>query len=115
MPASTAHITFANDVQFRVRLMCGIAGAVSFVPDALQRVETMTTCLRHRGPDGRATWSSPNGRIALGHGRLAIIDLTTGEQPMASESGCVITYNGEIYNYLELRNELGAASFRTES
>src|SRR5688572_13138894 len=94
--------------------MCGIAGVVGLGPDALQRVRTMTACIQHRGPDGHAVWSSDDGRTALGHARLAIIDLTTGDQPMGGAGGVVISYNGEIYNYLELRDELGAG-FRTSS
>ena len=94
--------------------MCGIAGVVGLGPDALQRVRTMSACIQHRGPDGHALWVSEDGRTALGHARLAIIDLTTGNQPMAGIGGVVISYNGEIYNYLELRDELGAG-FRTSS
>ena len=55
--------------------MCGIVGIVGARPDALQRVRTMTASLRHRGPDGHATWASADGTVALGHARLAIIDL----------------------------------------
>ncbi len=70
----------------------------------------------HRGPDGEGTWVSPDGRIGLAHVRLSIIDLSeAAAQPMISESGNVITYNGEIYNYVELRHELGAENFRTTS
>lgn len=95
--------------------MCGIVGVLGSQPDGLQRVRTMTACLRHRGPDGHATWASADGTVALGHARLAIIDLTTGDQPMAGGGGVVISYNGEIYNYLELRDELGRDSFHTTS
>ena len=68
----------------------------------------------HRGPDGEGLWISPSSKVGLAHVRLSIIDLVTGAQPMASESGAVITYNGEIYNYLELRNEIGG-EFQTTS
>jgi len=95
--------------------MCGIAGAVVPGQDALQRVREMTATLQHRGPDGHATWASPDGRTAFGHARLAIIDLSLGNQPMTGADGCVIVQNGEIYNYLELRDELGRESFRTTS
>lgn len=97
--------------------MCGIAGVVGPLSRAaaLSRAERMTQRLEHRGPDGHATWAAASGNAAFGHARLAIIDLTTGDQPMAAESGCVVTYNGEIYNYLELRGELGGASFRSGS
>ena len=68
----------------------------------------MTARLRHRGPDADGSWCDRDAGIALGHRRLAIVDLTdAGRQPMTSRSGrFVITFNGEIYNYLSLRQEL---------
>ena len=68
----------------------------------------MTTRLRHRGPDADGCWSDRDAGIALGHRRLAIVDLTdAGRQPMSSASGrFVVTFNGEIYNYRSLRQEL---------
>ena len=92
--------------------MCGLAG--SFFreprdPDAsLQEVRRMIQALKHRGPDGQGYWGADQGRVFLGHCRLAIIDLSpTGQQPMVSGDGrYVICFNGEIYNYLELRQEL---------
>ena len=100
--------------------MCGIAGLISrvslFAPsscaDALQ---PMLDAISHRGPDGNERWS--NGHLFMGHRRLSIIDLTGGTQPMLGDSGCVITYNGEIYNYIELRDELIAKGerFKTQS
>lgn len=95
--------------------MCGIVGIVGSSSDAPERVRAMTSRIAHRGPDGHATWVSADGRIGLGHARLAIIDLTTGDQPMTGAGGAVISYNGEIYNYLELRDELGRDTFRTDS
>ena len=72
--------------------------------------------IRHRGPDGQGVWVSPDGSVGFGHARLAIIDLATGDQPMHSPDGrYTIIYNGEVYNYLELREELGADTFRTTS
>jgi len=75
--------------------------------------------LQRRGPDGEGVWVAPNGNIALGHRRLAIIDLSpTGAQPMQSPDGrYVITFNGEIYNYRTLRDELQTEgyTFRSES
>lgn len=88
--------------------MCGIAGILHqdrtrrVDPDTLRR---MTRVLTHRGPDGEGYYE--NGNIGLGHRRLAIIDLATGSQPMYSQDGnIVVVFNGEIYNYLELRKEL---------
>src|SRR2546425_9279473 len=98
--------------------MCGIAGIVDVtghpVPGGLLRA--MTGVQAHRGPDGDGFVC--RGAYGLGHRRLAIIDLVTGEQPMASDDGSVqIVFNGEIYNFRELRRELEArgARFRTAS
>jgi asparagine synthase (glutamine-hydrolysing) len=99
--------------------MCGIAGFVHNAPSrradeaALRR---MTDVVAYRGPDGEGFHVS--GNLALGHRRLSIIDLGTGAQPMSSEDGNVtISFNGEIYNYVELRDELRALGhrFRTDS
>lgn len=98
--------------------MCGISGFFHLEPNRLdgpRRLSAMRAAIHHRGPDGNADWLSQDARVGLAHVRLAIIDVATGAQPMASESGCVITYNGEIYNYIELRNELGEDLFRTQS
>ena len=101
--------------------MCGIAGIVSFRgrPVELGQISRLLDLMAHRGPDGARTWFNAERSVALGHRRLAIIDPgTNGNQPMASADGrYVITYNGEIYNFLELRRELEAqgAAFRTES
>jgi asparagine synthase (glutamine-hydrolysing) len=101
--------------------MCGIAGAATLRAGArasAERVSRMTDALAHRGPDAFGYWTSPSGRALLGHRRLSIIDLSTGQQPMISVDGRrAITFNGEIYNYVELRQELVAAgeTFRTES
>jgi asparagine synthase (glutamine-hydrolysing) len=76
----------------------------------------MLNTIRHRGPDGEGTYLS--GQIGLGHRRLSIIDLSTGQQPLANEDGTVwIVFNGEIYNYQDLRPELMAHGhrFRTRS
>ena len=101
--------------------MCGIAGAVAIAPDARPdraRVEAMSRRIAHRGPDGEGTWVAPSGRAILAHRRLAIIDLVTGDQPMISADGSVgLVFNGEIYNYQELRAGFApdAAPFRTDS
>jgi asparagine synthase (glutamine-hydrolysing) len=88
--------------------MCGIAGIVDMSGGAIERLqhrlEVMAELIAHRGPDGQGTWTSPSGEAGLAHRRLAIIDLSeTGRQPMTAPSGTVVTYNGEIYNYLELK------------
>src|SRR5262245_10146377 len=88
--------------------MCGICGIFGTARAPAERraiVERMSSLLAHRGPDGNGVHDSPHG--TLGHRRLAIIDLDTGQQPMVSSDGrFVIVLNGEIYNYLELRSEL---------
>lgn len=92
--------------------MCGIAGflgsSASCRDDSRAVLKRMTEGLRHRGPDADGHWQSEDGRVNLGHRRLSIIDLTpTGAQPMATRDGrYTITYNGEIYNFRELRAEL---------
>lgn len=96
--------------------MCGIAGlfGAGWTHDQL---EAMVDYQRHRGPDGRGTFYDGNG-AALGHNRLSIIDLSQGgAQPMASGDGrLIISFNGEIYNYLELRAELSSGyAFRSRS
>ncbi|WP_406700177.1 asparagine synthase (glutamine-hydrolyzing) [Singulisphaera sp. Ch08] len=97
--------------------MCGIAGVFGQAvgPSPL---EVMVGCQRHRGPDAFGMWTSPSGLAALGHRRLSILDLSdAGRQPMASDdSRYQITFNGEIYNYIELRNALGGMElFRTRT
>ncbi len=101
--------------------MCGISGAISLASStgpSVDAVAHLTDRLAHRGPDGTGTWRAPSGRAVLGHRRLSVIDLALGQQPMVSEDGsCGLVFNGEIYNYLELRKELEAAGerFRTAS
>ncbi len=101
--------------------MCGIAGAISLshepVPGLDNALHVMSQLIAHRGPDGSGYWRSADARCGFAHRRLAIIDLSpSGHQPMAAQSGSVITYNGEVYNYVELRKELSAGwSFRTFS
>lgn len=99
--------------------MCGIAGL--YYPSTPKpvdpaRIRVMTDAQAHRGPDGSGIWTAPG--VGLGHRRLSIIDLPGGAQPMASDNGqLAIVFNGEIYNYKELRTELiqMGARFRTES
>ncbi len=101
--------------------MCGIAGIVSIAGASAEPadIQRLTDLLAHRGPDGAGHWYSPEGNVALGHRRLAIIDPGPGgHQPMMSADGRhVIVFNGEIYNFLELRRELESlgATFRTQS
>jgi asparagine synthase (glutamine-hydrolysing) len=101
--------------------MCGIAGIVNFRGKSVgsEQISRLLDLMAHRGPDGARTWFNAERSVALGHRRLAIIDPgASGNQPMVSADGrYVITYNGEIYNFLELRRELEAqgAVFRTES
>lgn len=89
--------------------MCGIAGVLR-APDAAAVVGRMSATLVHRGPDASGLWVDQEGRIALAHRRLAIIDLSErGAQPMRTADGrYTLVYNGEIYNYRELRAELTA-------
>src|SRR5579863_225410 len=101
--------------------MCGIAGFlllrssnhVSF--DPTRRLRTMISTLGHRGPDDEGLWS--DGVCGLAHARLAIIDLSPGgHQPMADESGRIwVSYNGEIYNFKDLRGELIGLGYRFRS
>jgi asparagine synthase (glutamine-hydrolysing) len=94
--------------------MCGLAGEIRLDGSRadLDVVATMTGCLVHRGPDGDGLWGE--GRVALGHRRLSIIDLSeAGSQPMvAADLGLTIVFNGCIYNYPQLREELGAKGYR---
>lgn len=101
--------------------MCGIAGIVDLKGEGLPRLKSrlavMNRLIAHRGPDGAGVWTAPDGKVGLAHRRLSIIDLTEhGAQPMAAENGTVISYNGEIYNYVELREQLASGwSFRSHS
>jgi asparagine synthase (glutamine-hydrolysing) len=98
--------------------MCGIAGILQRDPsEGVDRraVAAMMTSLTHRGPDDQGAYF--DGPVGLGHRRLSIIDLHSGQQPMCNEDGSLwIVFNGEIYNYLELRRELNRHhTFRTQS
>jgi asparagine synthase (glutamine-hydrolysing) len=96
--------------------MCGICGSYYFDGRPIDRgvLESMSDILRHRGPDDRGTFIGEG--IGLGHRRLSIIDLSTGQQPLSNEDGSVwIVLNGEIYNYLELNKSLTGHIFRTRS
>lgn len=98
--------------------MCGIAGIASFrtTPDS-DLVPRMRDTLTHRGPDDAGLWCSPDGAVVLGHRRLSIIDLSpAGHQPMADASGgCQLVFNGEIYNFQEVRELLAARGHQFRS
>jgi asparagine synthetase B (glutamine-hydrolysing) len=91
--------------------MCGIAGWLDFkprFPERVQIVEAMTKVLAHRGPNAQGIWFDQS--IALGHRRLSIIDIERGTQPMEATNGvgdhAVVSFNGQIFNFKELRSEL---------
>jgi asparagine synthase (glutamine-hydrolysing) len=87
--------------------MCGISGIVNRMDQPVEQVEIqqMTDLIAHRGPDGSGFWHGPN--FAFGHRRLSIIDLSdNGHQPMSYGEELIITYNGEVYNYVEIREKL---------
>jgi asparagine synthase (glutamine-hydrolysing) len=99
--------------------MCGIIAA--FDPNggsSLAAIQRGLHVLHHRGPDAACTWQSPGGHASLGHARLSIIDLTTGDQPLANEDGSIhVVVNGEFYDFEEIRKELESRGhwFRTRS
>ena len=97
--------------------MCGIAGILSSAGGASAKTVTaMTRAIAYRGPDDEGVWVDRNAGVAFGHRRLAIIDVSpAGHQPMHSPAGrYVITFNGEIYNYEDLRRDLIAAGVQVE-
>jgi len=99
--------------------MCGIAGRFNFSPTQpidRGRLRAMTTALAHRGPDADGYYVGDG--IGLGHRRLSIIDLSTGDQPLSNEDGTIWTvFNGEIYNFADVRKELESYGhvFRTNT
>ncbi len=100
--------------------MCGISGILNiklnnYNNDINKHINVMNYLQRHRGPDGNGIWNHDNNFIGLGHVRLSIIDLSTGQQPMSSKNGNVITYNGEIYNYLEIRKILQGKGYHFDT
>jgi asparagine synthase (glutamine-hydrolysing) len=100
--------------------MCGIAGIIQSNPSLYtkEQLQKMTDALAHRGPDGEGHWQNESGHVMLGHRRLSVIDLSAaGHQPMGYDTVPVardnnhtsrysIVHNGEIYNYIELREIL---------
>src|SRR5262245_45007626 len=117
LPCAQPHFAEAH------RFMCGIAGGV--LPDSAfdlasaEPLRRMSQHMRARCPDGSGLWIARSGRAALAHRRLSIIDLSDrAAQPMVADDGrLAITFNGEIYNHVELRAELEAKgrSFETSS
>src|SRR5689334_10314707 len=101
--------------------MCGLAAILSLtgkpIQDLAASLRAINALLAHRGPDGVGVWSASDKRVGLAHRRLAIIDLTEAAgQPMLAANGTVISYNGEIYNYRELRADLAEQwQFQTHS
>jgi asparagine synthase (glutamine-hydrolysing) len=96
--------------------VCGIAGVLGGPKVDVDLIARMTRTLAHRGPDDEGIWIDTEAGIGLGHRRLSIIDLSAaGHQPMHSPAGrFVLTFNGEIYNYADLRGQLEAAGHRVE-
>ncbi|MCG3771584.1 MAG: Asparagine synthetase [glutamine-hydrolyzing] 1 [Nitrosomonadaceae bacterium] len=99
--------------------MCSISGILNLslekIPNLRRALEVTNQLQRHRGPDGEGVWTHQHGLVGFAHRRLSIIDLETGQQPMTDGHGNWITYNGELYNYVELRDELGPSLFSTQS
>lgn len=100
--------------------MCGIAGTININPKkiSLQQLKVMTDCIAHRGPDGEGFWISDDNKAGFGHRRLRIIDLSNAAaQPMHYMQRYTIIFNGEIYNYIELKNDLikKGYTFKTSS
>lgn len=98
--------------------MCGLTGFVSLAPRdrsaALEELQSSAAAIAYRGPDAAGAWLDPTHRVGFGHRRLSIIDLSeAGAQPMTSDCGrYTVAYNGEIYNFRELRAELTSAGVR---
>src|SRR6266536_2600724 len=95
--------------------MCGLVATFGPVPAEPADGELACRAIAHRGPDGQGTWTGRAGRLAadLGHRRLAILDPSAGAQPMTIQDGSLaVTYNGELYNYPELRVQLEGRGHR---
>jgi asparagine synthase (glutamine-hydrolysing) len=100
--------------------MCGINGIFNYsqsrLGDQQMLIEGMNKCIAYRGPDDQGTWTDAKGKIYLGHQRLSIIDLSaSGHQPMITPHGNVIVFNGEIYNYNEIRALAGTYDYKSGS
>ena len=98
--------------------MCGFSGEISFRREVNRKsLELSSDVIRHRGPDNKGYWFSENNRIGFAHRRLSIIDLSlAAHQPMLDEANkLVIVFNGEIYNYKELRSKLISKGYQFET
>jgi len=97
--------------------MCGIAGFTSKSPHNTNRnIDFAIDCLQHRGPEAKQTWTNNDGSIQFGHTRLCIIDTSSAaSQPMHYGNRYTIIYNGELYNYVEIRNELQSKGYHFTS
>ncbi|MEO8087916.1 MAG: asparagine synthase (glutamine-hydrolyzing) [Bacteroidota bacterium] len=100
--------------------MCGINGIFNYsgvsLKDEQSLMDAMNRCIAHRGPDDSGTWNDAERKLFLGHQRLSIIDLSAqGHQPMISDPGNVIVFNGEIYNYNEIRSLAGNHKYKSTS
>lgn len=98
--------------------MCGIAGIIQSNPSGYNKehLKKMTDALIHRGPDGEGTWQNEAGNTLLGHRRLSIIDISeAGNQPMCYRDRYTIVHNGEIYNYIELKEDLRKKGYSFQS
>lgn len=99
--------------------MCGISGIKSLSSKPIQyldkKIKVMNDLIAHRGPDGEGIWVAKDNTTGFGHKRLSILDLEHGQQPMSDEAGFTICFNGEIYNYVELKEQLHDYKFKTDS
>lgn len=98
--------------------MCGIAGIINAneTEYSIDHLKKMTNALAHRGPDGEGLWQNTNSEILLGNRRLAILDLSeAGNQPIHYLDRFTVIHNGEIYNYIEIKNELAAKGYQFRS
>lgn len=99
--------------------MCGISGIINLnrspIPHLDRKLSVMSVLLQHRGPDGDGVWIHPESHAGFAHRRLSVIDIEGGTQPMTLVPDLIIVHNGEIYNYRELKNELGPEDFQTRS
>ena len=93
--------------------MCGIAGIISTKAINVSSLIKMSDSIKHRGPDGEGVWTNEENTVGFAHRRLSIIDLSeNGKQPMHYDDRYTITFNGEIYNYLELKKDLIEEGYR---